>query len=95
MGPATPTLLIKASIFLVFFLTFSKKSETWYSFDASQRYANNFLLINGCLLNLLSDLLSISQRYTIAPLARQTFAVAKPIPDAPADIIIFYFLMIG
>ena len=40
---------------------------------------------------MLSDLLSISQRYTIAPLARQTFAVAKPIPEAPADIIIFLF----
>jgi len=28
-------------------------------------------------------------------LARQTFAVAKAIPDASADKIIFYFLMIG
>ena len=28
VGPAIPTLLIKASIFVVFFLIFSKKSET-------------------------------------------------------------------
>ena len=32
-----------------------------------------------------------SQIYTVAPLERHIFAVAKPIPDAPADIIIFLF----
>ena len=33
----------------------------------------------------------MSLRYTYAPRERQTLAVAKPIPDAPAEIIIFLF----
>ena len=35
--------------------------------------------------------LSISHMNTTAPLSRHTFAVAHPIPDAPAEIIIFLF----
>ena len=42
--------------------------------------------------NLLIDLSLMSQRYTYAPFKRQFFAIASPIPDAPADIIIFLFL---
>ena len=62
VGPATPTLFIKASILFVFFITSSKNFETWISSDASQRNTNNFLLINGCFLSLLRDLMSRSQR---------------------------------
>ena len=62
VGPAIPTLFIKASIFFVFFITLLKKSETWYSFGASQRYVKSLLFLSGCLFNLASDLLSISQR---------------------------------
>ena len=33
----------------------------------------------------------MSQIKTVAPFSRHTFAVAQPIPEAPAEIIIFLF----
>ena len=41
---------------------------------------------------LLINFLSISQIYTVAPLLRNNFALDQPIPEAPAEIIIFLFL---
>ena len=37
------------------------------------------------------DFVSISQTKTVAPFERQIFAVSQPIPEAPAEIIIFLF----
>src|SRR5210317_114773 len=74
VGPAIPTLFIKQSNFLVFF-------------DISLN--NFFLLFKGCFFALVKYFFSISHIKTVAPLARQTLAVAQPIPDAPAEITIF------
>ena len=37
----------------------------------------------------------MSQRYTYAPLDKNIFAAAQPIPEAPAEITIFLFLRFG
>ena len=71
---------------------FLNKSDTWLSSEASQLNVNSLLFLRVCLFNLFKELLSMSQRYTYAPRERQTLAVASPIPDAPAEIIIFFFL---
>ena len=57
----------------------------------SQLNVNSLLFFRESLFSLFKDLLSTSQRYTYATRERQTLAVANPIPDAPADIIIFLF----
>jgi hypothetical protein len=51
--------------------------------------------LRGCFFALVKYFFSISHIKTVAPLVRQTLVVAQPIPDAPADMMIFLFLMIG
>ena len=94
VGPEIPTLLIRQSIFFVFFKINLNNSFTSYSLDASHSYINSFFLFIGCFLTFARYFLLTSHINTEAPLDKQTFAVAHPMPDAPAEIIIFLFFRV-
>ena len=69
-------------IAFVFLFIWSKKLDTSYSSEASHSKEKSLLLFSGCFWVFFIDLLFKSQRKTYAPLERQTFVVAQPIPDA-------------
>ena len=68
-----------------------KKFTTSVSLDASISEIKIRLLYSGCFLTLFIAFKSISHKYTDAPFATHTLVVTHPIPDAPAEIIIFLF----
>ena len=64
---------------------------TSFSSVASKLYKNNFFLYLEFFLSVFINLLFISVAKTVAPLSKQVFVIARPIPDTPAEIIIFLF----
>ena len=68
-----------------------KKFSTSFSLEASHLYIDKFLFDLYFLIKLFKKFSLLSQMNNFAPLDKQTFNVASPIPEAAADIIIFLF----